>query len=355
MSEITGDAGGVTSRSPLKTTNMDAGSTVQLATAEVVTFQYVNTSGVVASAVGQPAGTYIFFKLTNDKILNSFKDSVGDAWDSSFSFGTGTVLTAPRVQHFAVGTSKWDNLTPAERIARLQLIITSNGQYFLDHARGIGYGRAAAVVANDTATYSYKSATSSGGGSGVSSSQVQGAGAEGATPVGNPVAVGGVYKTTKPTYANNQQTELQTNVNGALDVNEVTAPLCEKNNLNIAQVGIYPLNTGDLSPLIYNNFGTAVTQNIKATPGILISCVVDNTIATKRYIQFHNTASTPAAAAVPLVWFPIQASASIVIDSVFTQLNGDKFTTGLAMAMSTTAGTYTAASATDLNVSVRYA
>lgn len=116
-----------------------------------------------------------------------------------------------------------------------------------------------------------------------------------------------------------------------------------------------PLAISTYSPTLFTNFGANTTLNIKATPGNVFSFVVTNTNAAVRYFQLHNTATTPSGGAVPLRTYTLPAlTGNIAIGmDVLTQA-GVNFSTGIAYATSTTAGTYTAATAGDHYVEVNF-
>lgn len=75
------------------------------------------------------------------------------------------------------------------------------------------------------------------GGTGTSSSQVQGNSASGSTDVGNPVKIGGVYNTTPPTLTNGQRGDVSLNINGAVlaaTLGQPTTPGDGVTNTNIS-------------------------------------------------------------------------------------------------------------------------
>jgi hypothetical protein len=150
-------------RTPLKTTRLDDSSTLKDISGETITFQYDN-SGALASATGQAAGTIIYARLAHDSVLDSFKEAVGDYQNTGFSFGTGTVLTTlvqfPDERELAGLVNK----TTTERFTRVSEFLTTNGDYVIDHINGAIWGKAAAVVADDTGSYSVKTPISTSGG-----------------------------------------------------------------------------------------------------------------------------------------------------------------------------------------------
>lgn len=180
--------------------------------------------------------------------------------------------------------------------------------------------------------------------------------AAGATDSGSPVKVGAVYNTTKPTYTNGQRTDLQADVNGALDVDERYAPQAEDNTNGVIAQAVKPLATSTYSWTKFQNLGANATLNVKASAGNVRSVCCHNTNAAVRYIQLHNTATTPAGGAVPVYSFIIPATSGMtIVGADFFGDNGANFTTGIAFAVSTTRDTYTAATAGDHATFIQYA
>ena len=100
--------------------------------------------------------------------------------------------------------------------------------------------------------------------------------------------------------------------------------------------------------------GANVTKNVKATAGRLYGIQGDNNNAAARFLQLHDTATTPAGNAVPKLTFRVAATGSVEIGADFLTRNGILFTTGIAYAWSTTRDTYTAATAADHATQVIY-
>ena len=104
--------------------------------------------------------------------------------------------------------------------------------------------------------------------------------------------------------------------------------------------------------------GSATTLNVKGTPGSVYAMRVANTNANKRYFQLHNTATTPGGGAAAQLWFAVpggsvdQPGILELTQEFFAP--AERFTTGIAWAWSTTATTYTAATAGDHQTQVRY-
>lgn len=162
------------------------------------------------------------------------------------------------------------------------------------------------------------------------------------TDAGNPVKIGGIYNTTKPTYTNGQRSDGQANVNGALDIDEVASAQYEDNTTGVAAVAIKPLSVSTYSWTRFQNLQANATLNVKSTAGNVFSLYCHSIGGAASYIQLHNTATTPGGGATPLFSFIVPAGGSTVIDGDFFGENGANFSTGIAFAFSSTEITYTA-------------
>lgn len=197
----------------------------------------------------------------------------------------------------------------------------------------------------------------SGGGGGTTTAPfaVQGVAADNAAASGNPVLVGGEYNATPETYSDNDAARLQVDVNGYLKVREQYQPGSEDNtNGNSAIIEKLLSGVSTYAPTLFTNFGANATLNVKATAGNVYALHCQNTNAAVRYIQLHNTATTPGGGAVPLLSFAIPASSSVVIDHELLVAGGAYFSTGIAFAFSTTLGTYTAGTAGEQSTTIFY-
>lgn len=197
----------------------------------------------------------------------------------------------------------------------------------------------------------------SGGGGGTTSSPsvVQGPAADNAAATGNPVLVGAEYNLSAQTYADGDVANLQADVNGNLKTREQYQPTFEDNtNGNAATIEKLLGGVSTYSPTLFTNFGANATLNVKATAGNVYAIHCQNTNAAIRYIQLHNTATTPAGGAVPLITFAIPASSSVTITHDLLVASGVYFSTGIAFAFSTTLGTYTAGTAAEQSTTILF-
>ena len=121
--------------------------------------------------------------------------------------------------------------------------------------------------------------TSSGGGSGAASSQVQGNTASGTTDVGNPVKTGGVFNTTLPTVTSGQRVDTQSGVDGGTYISPFSASLSpvdgQINSGLVGTWGVRTLSTGasatQTAPLLFNgaNWDRARSGGVTGMAGVV--------------------------------------------------------------------------------------
>lgn len=151
----------VSSQFPMPVT--DATQTYRITDVAGESVQFIVASTNVNDA-GSDAGTVVYARLTNTGVLDSMKNRVGSYNDTSFSFGTGTVLTTLRQFDFSLWEMETnDAVSRATRLANLAANF-SNGQYAIDHRTGLIVGKKATVGTSDTASYSYKATVGGAGG-----------------------------------------------------------------------------------------------------------------------------------------------------------------------------------------------
>lgn len=108
------------------------------------------------------------------------------------------------------------------------------------------------------------------------------------------------------------------------------------------------------APTAFSNLGANTTLNVKATTGNVFSLTCHNANAASRYLQLHDTATTPSNAAVPKFSFLVPTASQIIVGTDFFTVEGVAFATGIAFAFSTTRDTYTAGSAGDQATYIQY-
>lgn len=132
------------------------------------------------------------------------------------------------------------------------------------------------------------------------------------------------------------------------------APTAEDNANAVYAVAQRPLAVSTYSWTRFQNLGGTNTLNVKATPGNVFSLYCHNLNVAARYIQLHNTATTPAGGAVPVLTYLVPAQGAVFIDSTQFGAAGDNFTTGIAFGFSTTESTFTGAIAADQVTNIHF-
>lgn len=161
------------------------------------------------------------------------------------------------------------------------------------------------------------------------------------------------YDLVPTTRATGTYGSLQSNSRGDLAVAEQSVPQFEDNTNQVAATVLRYLANGAYSPgLLTSDYAATVTKNAKASAGLLTQVVGKNRNVGIRWLQFHNTATTPAGAAVPAISIEFAPGEQKTVGAELFSLNGFKFATGIAYAWSTTSGTYTAAALADHDTQV---
>jgi hypothetical protein len=119
------------------------------------------------------------------------------------------------------------------------------------------------------------------------------------------------------------------------------------------------ITAGPPVPGTFSNNLAAVSGNAKATAGNLKSICAVNRNAALRYLQVFNLAAGPVNPNVPVFQWPLAPQGStvpgmLIVGTDFFTDGGMAFATGIAWGISTTNGTYTAATAADHDVSLGY-
>lgn len=149
-----------------------------------------------------------------------------------------------------------------------------------------------------------------------------------------------------------QLTVLQVDNEGNLKSKEMEAPQAEDNNngrLKTHELAV--VNSGYSGNTAIFDQSAATVNLINSTAG-LISGNFYNSSATDYYVQFHDTATTPAGGATPELTIPLPAGQ--VLDKKDFGKETPHFANGIAFAVSTTHQTYTAGTATAVDASIRY-
>jgi len=299
---------------------------------------------------GSAAGTIVIGRLGQAPILNQFGDRIGEYSGSSLStsivFTSGGAMIGDQEKGFVYDADA------NQRITKTAAKLTVNGDWACDYLTGLFIIKKATTGTTQAIT-SYLVRTGGGGGTSSNPSEIQGVDADNAPATANPVIVAAEYNSLAPTYANGDASSLQGDINGNLKTVGQYMPVAEK---NAAGDGYYAIsrwgNTNSTDKgTEYQNYSFQ-TINVKATAGSVTKLTVINTTASVRYIQIHNTATTPSASAVPAISFMLAANGSLNLGIDQLGQNGFYCATGIAIANSSAAGIYTAGVAGDLLVNL---
>lgn len=175
---------------------------------------------------------------------------------------------------------------------------------------------------------------------------------------GGALTVGGVYNSTPPTLTNGQTAPLQLDSSGNQKVTEATLLSGEDQTNNLIGIGYKPVVSSTYSAL-----GASVASDVdvavKATAGNMLYIRATNANAAVRYLQLHNKATAPVNPDVPARFWLIPAGTATqpaIIElgrETFGQ-GGFNLGTGLALGISTTAATFTGATAADHTLDWEY-
>lgn len=352
--------------SPQRRLPVDDGVTAnaQQVTGETIQFYYYTSAGVLTLDAGEAAGTIVVATLTNKNVLNSLGDGVGNYGDTSFSFGTGTILT--QFKPFRGLLAEDAELTGelALQAAKNRAIAVTegfqNGWYTIDHEHGVIYGKKATTGTADTG--SYKVLVSGGGGTvseNVNLAKIGGTAVT--TALTTTATVTGflgttpraVYNATPTVRTEGQTGPFQADTAGNIKETLGTTISGENQTLDTMGVMVKPSasNAYTGTPVQNNSF---TTSNLKATFGNVLTIQCINTTASVRYLQLHNTATTPGGGATAQEKYLVPANSQIILGPADLGTAGKYFATGIAYANSTVAATYTAGSAGDLLLDITY-
>lgn len=149
--------------------------------------------------------------------------------------------------------------------------------------------------------------------------------------------IGGTYNATAPTLSDGDASAFQVDANGNV-----------KTIAGSVEVRSF-----------FNAMAADVDISVKASSGNLLSIYVTNINAAVRFLQFHDKASAPANPDVPVLSLPIPAGSATVpgvlqLLDTFLGDGGYPFSVGIAIGISTTNTTFTAATTTDHYVAGSY-
>lgn len=256
--------------------------TVSSTSTETVQLMY-NNAGTLTNDAGQAAGVVVVGKMAYDNIKNKVGDAIGKKGDTSLSF-TCTALTT----EVGLGSSVSGNasITPefvesldtadwATRMAAIGARL-SNGQYFVDYAKGTIYGKKTTTASTMTSTtYNYGASASSGGGVSATDNAAFTAGSSETTPFAalvDEVSTGSVTEGNSGAVRMTATRELRNA--------ETYAPLYENNSLQRAMT---------LQGVSYTNISASAL--IKTGSGYLAGFIVNSAAAGATIKLWDNTSA----------------------------------------------------------------
>lgn len=343
------------------------GSSARLSVSgETVAFFYSN-SGTRTADAGQAAGTMVEAVLAYGPIANSSGDQVGRPINTSLSFTSTAFTNEIRLNYkdleeldelsFAARLTKIQSLVAALKTAQANGVTTAmaNGDYVVDYRKGILWGLKASTQTSLTSA-AYKTlqkgtalTTSASGSTSIAIAE------DTAETAGEQIVkIGRVRRDTAASSAGTSG-DWSTANNDSLGhdwVREGYAAGAEDNTNGVFATVRKAISVSTYAPTAVQS-NSFTTTNAKASSGNVYGFIVINTSGSDRYLQLHNTATTPSGGATAAFKFLVQAGTMLVLSE--NDWGGPlTFTTGIAYANSTAAATYTAGTAGDLLLDLFY-
>ena len=330
---------------------------------------YYLTAGVRTPDGGESAGTVVEAILTYGPIANSSGDQVGNPMNTSLLFTSTAFTNEIRLNYkdleqldglsFSARLSALESFVAAQKTAQAGGVTTpmANGDYVVDYRKGILWGKKAST---QTALTS------------ISYNTLQKGVAISATPPGvNSFTVGedepstneevivklgrvrrdtpassagtdGDWSTSNNDANGNDWVSMGTLVSGENDVNKFLSVSSKFVNAS----------AGKPTSVTYTSFQTqAIASSVPLT---LVGARIVNTTASPRYLFFNNASSIGGGATPSVAPVFIAASSAYNLTPEELGKNGELFATALTIGNSSTAATFTAATAGDLIVTLYY-
>lgn len=136
-------------------------------------------------------------------------------------------------------------------------------------------------------------------------------------------------------------------------------PVAEDNRNGVIGQQIMPVSGSDYAPSAYFKRGAdpVLTSTVKNTAGNVISFYVTNANAAIRYLQFFDDTTTTAALMVAQFQIPATAAAIpgvVAFGADVLSTSGLQFSKGITYGISTTEGSYVAATNTEHTALIFY-
>lgn len=237
---------------------------------------YYNNSGTLTADAGQAAGTVVVGKLSYSNVRNKLGAALGKYGDSSLSF-TSTALTT-EVGIETITPSFLEGLDESSWSVRMAAIGAklSNGQYFVDYALGIIYGKKTSTTTTLTST-TYTYGASVGGGVSAVDNATFTTSTSTTTPMAalvDEVSTGSVTEGNSGVVRMTATRELRNA--------ETYAPVAEDNTVGVMKVE---------ERFSYSNITSATTTTVKSGAGFVHAITV-NTTAAGTITVYDNTAGS---------------------------------------------------------------
>lgn len=237
---------------------------------------YYNNSGTLTADAGQAAGTVVVGKLSYSNVRNKLGAALGKYGDSSLSF-TSTALTT-EVGIETITPSFLEGLDESSWSVRMAAIGAklSNGQYFVDYALGVIYGKKTSTTTTLTST-TYTYGASVGGGVSAVDNATFTTSTSTTTPMAalvDEVSTGSVTEGNSGVVRMTATRELRNA--------ETYAPVAEDNTVGVLKV------EQRFSP---SYISTATTTTIKSGAGFLHTITITEAVAST-IIVYDNTAGS---------------------------------------------------------------
>lgn len=107
--------------------------------------------------------------------------------------------------------------------------------------------------------------------------------------------------------------------------------------------------------IFYNSLGTNTSAVVKASRGYILSINCINLSQFTRWFQIYDSLTVPTGGATPLFSYPAPSIPNnLRFDANYLGEEGRQFDTGITWAISTTPAVFTAATASETFVEIRY-
>ncbi len=139
---------------------------------------------------------------------------------------------------------------------------------------------------------------------------------------------------------------------GVVPTADQLVPMAEDPVAGVLAVIQRKVALANYTPSILQSLGAATTGTAKSSSGVLYAFTAANRNAAARYFQIFN--STGGTGTVFYQWLIPATTGQITVGADFFTREGWWFSTGITWGVSTTAGSYVAATASETDVAMSY-